>query len=110
MAKFPVNRGVCDNNFSVKLFSVFNTSQKQLLVLARDRSTAISISQQANHIHNIVFRKDGCYPNVEEMRPSLTGINVTHREALQRAIIQRLEGTVHFIDEHLAIGTDIILT
>ena len=52
MTKVRVNWGPLEENCSVKLYEVYNTSHNSLLVLACNESTAMSIAYTANHIYS----------------------------------------------------------
>lgn len=103
MAKVAVNWGSTDD-CPVKLFDVTNTSFISLYVLARDEKTAMSIAHTANHIYDPApISADQYFRNAREIKGPFSG----RFEPLERAISQRIEGTVHFENGLLYIGSQV---
>lgn len=94
---------------SVQLYEVYNTAHRSLLVLAPDKSTALDIAYNANHTHWILDRKDKSYPHVAEVREPLNqGKLANCGAAIQTAIAERLQGTVHLEGDHVCVGYQIV--
>ena len=109
MTKVRVNRGSCDEENVVKLFSVYNTAHNELLVLARDTNSAMSIAYQANHIHYMGFsRKDQIYPHFHEIEKPWKGKFTDCWEAIQNAISRRMEGTVQLDEGFITVGHEAV--
>ena len=109
MAKVRVNWGPAPKDASVKLFQVWNTSNKGLYVLAPDRKTAESIALTANHIHNVWPRKDPWGLHVAEVHDPANERGLAyHLDLVQAAIKQGLRGSVHLDGEYLRVGDQLI--
>ena len=109
MAKVRVNWGPAPEVVSVKLFQVWNTSNKGLYVLAPDRKTAESVALTANHIHNVWPRKDPWGLHVAEVHgPAHERKLAYHLDLIQAAIEQRLQGTVHLNGADLYVGDQLV--
>ncbi|HET7576971.1 MAG TPA: hypothetical protein VFK19_10480 [Sphingomicrobium sp.] len=103
MVKVRVNWGATDGQTPVTLFQVWNTRSKDLLVLAPDKDAAMKIAYTANHLHWMSPRKDTSYPHANEVRPPFYGDLVGYEEAIERAIAQRVQGTVHLEDGGISV-------
>ena len=109
MVKVRVNGEAVDGERSVKLFEVFNTAHRSLLVLATDRAESIEMAYRANHIHFIWNRKDISYPHVAEVHnPIIDPKLANHGDLIQVAIARRLRGTVNVDGGHLYVGNQIV--
>lgn len=109
MAKVKVNWGRLPSDCDVKLYSVHNTARNVLYVLARNQSIAMSIAHAANHVYGTTTILALDYGRwVEEVKRPPNAALEEHWDALQAAIAQRLQGTVHFERECLRIGTEVI--
>ena len=109
MAKVRINWGAAPEDRPVRLFEVYNTAHRSLLVLAPDRSSAIEIAHSANHIHWIWNRKDISYPHAAEVRDPLRHEDLADCvEPIQAAIAQRLQGTVHREGDHVCVGYQVL--
>lgn len=104
MAKVRINCGVAPNGCVVKLFGVYNTSHKEMLVLARDFREALKIAGSANHFYALgSVRKDFNYPRAEEIRGPF-GYLSSYWNLIQEAASNRIEGTVHLENGSVTIG------
>ena len=107
MSKVRIGGAAADQ--PVKLFSVFNTAHRNLMVLATSRDDAVQIAHGANHVHFIWDRKDKNYPNAAEVcDPHNDRQLAYHVDLLEAAIAQGLRGTVHLDGEHLYVGHCIV--
>ena len=108
MTKVRVNWGPAPEPCAVRLFSVYNTSHKELLVLARNAETALSIAGTANHVYGLgSSRKDSNYPHAAEIRTPF-GRLIGYWTCIQHAVSRRLEGTLHLQDGLVAVGDEVI--
>ena len=105
MSKVRIRWETAAEENSVKLFEVYNTAHRSLLVLAADRATALKIAYNANHIHFISGRKDRAYPHVAEVRTPSTYRELANCGAsLDAAIAQRMQGTLHPEGDYVCVG------
>jgi hypothetical protein len=109
MAKVRVNWGSLESGCSVKLFKVYNTAHRSLLVLARDEKEAMSVAYTANHIYSPYPKTAESYSRMAyEVRCPTSEVPQSHWPLVQLAIERRLQGTVHIEDRHLAVGYEVI--
>ena len=94
---------------SVKLFEVFNTAHRSLLVLASDKAEAIDVAYGANHLHFVWSRKDKNYPHAAELRsPANERKLAYHLDLIELAIGRRLRGVVRLDGECLYVGHELV--
>jgi len=104
-----MNWGPAPDDSSVRLYEIYNTAHNSLLVLAIDRSTALKIAYSANHILSVWDRKDRSYPHISEVKVPSSHRKIADRApAIELAISQRLQGTVHFEGGGLRIGSQVV--
>ena len=92
----------------MRLFSILNTSNNKLLVLARNRSVAESIAYQANHIHYMMFRKDRFGLDFYEISKPWGEKFSNCWTAILHAMERRIEGTVELKDGFIVIGEEVV--
>jgi hypothetical protein len=111
MTKVGVYWGPAPDERSVKLYDVYNTAHRSLLVLASDRLKAIEIAYAANHIHSIWNRKDKNYPHADEVRNLSSDCRLADSaDSIRSAIAQRLQGTVHLESGRMFVGYELVRT
>ncbi|MGQ0590276.1 MAG: hypothetical protein ACT4N8_12225 [Sphingosinicella sp.] len=108
MTKCRVNWGRSEDGEAVRLWEIYNTSFNNLFVLAKDRNEALSIAHAAGHIYyttNTLF--DQGRRAYEVTGPS-SNMSNSHWDMVQLAINRRVQGTVHFDGEQVAVGREVI--
>lgn len=112
MTKVRVNWGCLDDTEVVQLYCVYNSSHRHLYVLAKDKVTAMQIAHTANHIHGIrPIHADNYGRDVyaADVAGTLAPKDlIKHGSALERAIAERWQGTVHWDSGQLAVGFEVI--
>jgi hypothetical protein len=109
MTKVRVNWGPPANEDPVRLYEIYNSASRSLLVLATDRAEAIEMAYTPNHIHFMGDRKDKSYPHAAEVRnPANERRLAYHLALIQLAVARRLRGSVHIDGENLYVGDQLI--
>jgi hypothetical protein len=92
------------NQTPLKLYQIYNTSHRSLLVLASDARNATDTAYAANHLHYMWQRKDRSYPNVSEVKAPYDDKLAACWKAIEVAISKRLTGVVHLDDGYIRVG------
>jgi hypothetical protein len=104
-----VDWGFAPDDCKVSLFEVWNTSDRKLYVLARDKNKAFSIAHCAGHIrvsyqrwgweiHDEKYIRDACQIS------SLTKVLLPWEIQIREAIASRKECTLIVSDQNIRIG------
>ena len=109
MAKVRVNWGSLDEGEVVQVYCVYNSSHKHLYILAKDEGTALRIAHTANHIYDTkIIHADHYGRNVYVAGKFAPPGLLEHQGALDKAIAERVQGTLHWDDDHLSVGYEVI--
>jgi len=108
MSRIRIGLGALESG-AVRLYSVYNTAHQSLTVLAKDIETATSIAWSAAHIRHTDNGLQGEGRGVYEMRtlPPKSAL-CEHQPALQKAIDERMQGTIEVVDGHLLVGDQLV--
>ena len=85
----------------VGLYEVFNTSHRSLLVMAKDRDSALNIAWAACHIRHT---DNGLLSEGRSVHEARAKFYAPICERLQRAISRGLQGTVSVINDVVYVG------
>ena len=109
MAKMRANWGRTPDGISVKVYLVYNTANKSIYVLARDKTTAMLIAQAANHIYNAeVIHADNYGRDCNEVTSRHPGELKNYWDSVERAVASRVEGTLHIENGKIAVGYEVV--
>lgn len=104
MVKVRVNRGPAPDESQVNLYSVSNTSNNILYLVARDAHTGMSVAWTANHVYSPEVMMEEYYSrSVTRVLKPYSEL-VYYWDIIQQAISMRLEGTIHFDDGGVCVG------
>jgi hypothetical protein len=108
MAKVRVNWGRRADEGLVHLYEVTNTSFNKLYVLAHDEQRAMAIAHSANHIYSPEpISDDHYFRNVKEIKSPIPSELVVCKNSIDRAISERVEGTIHLENNQFSIGGEV---
>ena len=109
MVKCRVNRGPLPEGLTVAIFQVVNTAFKHIYVIAEDEKSAMGVAWAANHVHgNHEIHEDYYFRAAHKVNLDKDKNLQKFSVALELAMDRRLVGTLHFDDDRVWVGEEVI--